>query len=303
MAEANKEQAEESARRGIEALNNGDAPTAVRLLTKALRMYSNLGPQVEKQLDKAKRIVEGKDSEDNNNNNNDYSPRTPTSSSTNSNHTNGDGVRHRHVHSSSSSTTTTSSTTTSNPVLRPHTPEMAELVRKIKNAKTYYDVLGVPSDADEDAIKKAYKKLALKIHPDKNTAPGSDEAFKRVGAACAVLTDANKRAAYDRYGEAGADGISNNSSSDREQARARYYRQHFEEEISPEDIFNMFFNGGLGGGFGGGMTQIYRDEDGNLRAVRTPNRVHRHENANGKAVQLLQLVPLLTFFLFSFFSF
>lgn len=51
---------------------------------------------------------------------------------------------------------------------------MASILRK----KSYYEVLGVEKDSNEDDIKRSYKKLALKLHPDKNTAPRSDEAFK-----------------------------------------------------------------------------------------------------------------------------
>ena len=58
------------------------------------------------------------------------------------------------------------------------TPEQKELVRSILSKKNYYEVLSVAKDSTDDDIKRAYKKLALKLHPDKNTAPRSDEAFK-----------------------------------------------------------------------------------------------------------------------------
>ena len=69
------------------------------------------------------------------------------------------------------------------------------------NNKDLYEVLGVSRDASADEIKKAYKKLAIKYHPDRNK--GSKEAedkFKEIGAAYAILSDDNKRAKYDRYG-------------------------------------------------------------------------------------------------------
>ena len=65
----------------------------------------------------------------------------------------------------------------------------------------YYQLLGVSRDADSDALKKAYRKLAVKYHPDKNPDnPEAEAKFKEVSEAYEVLKDADKRAAYDRYG-------------------------------------------------------------------------------------------------------
>src|SRR6266568_4648043 len=72
--------------------------------------------------------------------------------------------------------------------------------------RDYYEVLGVNRDADEESIKKAYRRLAMKHHPDRNPDnPRAEELFKEAKEAYEVLTDANKRAAYDRYGHAGVD--------------------------------------------------------------------------------------------------
>ena len=72
--------------------------------------------------------------------------------------------------------------------------------------RDYYEVLGVSKDASADDIKKAYRKMAMKYHPDRN--PGDKEAeekFKEVGEAYEVLSDADKKARYDQYGFAGVD--------------------------------------------------------------------------------------------------
>ena len=58
-------------------------------------------------------------------------------------------------------------------------------------------MLGVERDADENALKKAYRKKALKVHPDKNNSPQADEAFKKINAAMACLSDPQKRRVYD----------------------------------------------------------------------------------------------------------
>jgi len=73
----------------------------------------------------------------------------------------------------------------------------------MSTGRDYYEILGVPRDADAAAIKSAFRKLAMKLHPDQN--PGckvSEEKFKEIGEAYSVLSDPQKRAAYDRYGKA-----------------------------------------------------------------------------------------------------
>ncbi|XP_013149346.1 PREDICTED: dnaJ protein homolog 1-like [Papilio polytes] len=72
--------------------------------------------------------------------------------------------------------------------------------------KDYYKMLGLTKGATDDEIKKAYRKLALKYHPDKNKAPGAEERFKEVAEAYEVLSDKKKREIYDAHGEAGLKG-------------------------------------------------------------------------------------------------
>lgn len=72
--------------------------------------------------------------------------------------------------------------------------------------KDYYKILGIAKGASDDDIKKAYRKLALKYHPDKNKAPGAEERFKEVAEAYEVLSDKKKRDIYDAYGEEGLKG-------------------------------------------------------------------------------------------------
>ena len=68
-----------------------------------------------------------------------------------------------------------------------------------------YEILGVSKDASEADIKKAYRKLSKKYHPDINKEPGADEKFKEIAEAYEILGDAQKRAAYDQYGHASYD--------------------------------------------------------------------------------------------------
>lgn len=72
--------------------------------------------------------------------------------------------------------------------------------------KDYYKILGVPKSAKDDEIKKAYRKMALRYHPDKNKTIGAEEKFKEVAEAYEVLSDKKKRDVYDKYGEEGLKG-------------------------------------------------------------------------------------------------
>ena len=72
--------------------------------------------------------------------------------------------------------------------------------------RDYYEILGVPRNATSDDLKQAFRRLARQYHPDVNDAPDSEERFKEINEAYAVLSDADRRAAYDRFGHAGVRG-------------------------------------------------------------------------------------------------
>ena len=115
--------------------------------------------------------------------------------------------------------------------------------------RDYYEVLGVPKDADEAAIKKAYRTLAKKYHPDAN--PGDKEAeakFKEASEAYAILYDAEKRRQYDQFGHAAFDGPGGGGGGyDFNGMDVNDILRGF----GFGDIFGDLFGGG-GGGFGGG---------------------------------------------------
>ena len=75
------------------------------------------------------------------------------------------------------------------------------------NNTEYYDRLGLSKDASQDEIKRAYRKLSKKYHPDINKEPGAEEKYKEILEAYETLSDAQKRAAYDQYGPDGANGF------------------------------------------------------------------------------------------------
>ena len=77
----------------------------------------------------------------------------------------------------------------------------------MKMGKDYYKILGLSSrSCGEDDIKKAYRKMALKFHPDKNKSPGAEEKFKEIAEAYEVLSDKKKREVFDKFGEEGLKG-------------------------------------------------------------------------------------------------
>lgn len=86
-------------------------------------------------------------------------------------------------------------------------------------ARDLYSVLGVSRDADEDTIKKAFRKLAMKYHPDKNPGKANEQKFKEINQAHEVLSDKKKRALYDEFGE---ESLSQNFDPDRARAYRRY---------------------------------------------------------------------------------
>jgi len=128
--------------------------------------------------------------------------------------------------------------------------------------RDYYEILGVPRDADKATIKNAFRELAMKYHPDRNKAPDAEEKFKEIAEAYAVLSDPKKRAQYDSGGFAGVAGF------------------------TPEDLFggidfgDIFGDMGFGFDFGGGS--IF-------------DRLFRHGRrgpARGQDLEIMLTVPL-----------
>lgn len=113
--------------------------------------------------------------------------------------------------------------------------------------KDYYEILGVDRNADEAAIKKAYRKLAKKYHPDTNKGDAqAEEKFKEATEAYAVLSDTEKRKQYDRFGHENPDGS---------------YREYHFKEGEFEDILRNIFGGGFAdSGFGSNFGQGHFDQ-------------------------------------------
>jgi molecular chaperone DnaJ len=121
--------------------------------------------------------------------------------------------------------------------------------------RDFYEILGVAKNAGEDDIKKAYRKLAIKYHPDKNPDDkGAEEKFKEAAEAYEVLSSPDKRQRYDQFGHAGVGGASGNGGGG------------YGGGMNMDDIFSQFgdiFGGAFGGGGNGGGRRVNRGS--NLR--------------------------------------
>jgi len=149
--------------------------------------------------------------------------------------------------------------------------------------RDYYEVLGVSRDATKADLKKSYRKLAVKYHPDTNpNDPEAEDRFKELGHAYEVLSDESKRAAYDRYGHA--------AFQQGGMGGARGGGGGFHD---PFDIFNQMFSGGGGGGifeemFGGGGGGQRRNASGRSSGadLRYDLEISREEAATGVEKEL-----------------
>ncbi|XP_031718952.1 dnaJ homolog subfamily B member 14 isoform X1 [Anarrhichthys ocellatus] len=172
--------------------------------------------------------------------------------------------------------------------------EQVEGVQRIKRCKDYYEVLGVSKEVNEDELKKAYRKLALKFHPDKNHAPGATEAFKKIGNSYAVLSNPDKRRQYDLTGgeEPSSSGHSHGGGGGFD------FHRGFEADITPEDLFNMFF----GGGFPSSAAHTFTNSRTSY-SQQTDNRQERTEERNdGGFSMFIQLMPIVVLILVSILS-
>ncbi|XP_054455203.1 dnaJ homolog subfamily B member 12b [Anoplopoma fimbria] len=246
--EVNRDEAERCIDIATAALTDNQPEKAQKFLEKAQRLFPT---------EKAKVLLELIEK-------NGFTPRQGGHSDSSG----GSGPRQRQSNSEDTRPEEKSSDTS-----KSYTPDQLDAVRRIKQCKDFYEILGVKADVSEDELKRSYRKLALKFHPDKNHAPGATEAFKAIGNAYAVLSNANKRRQYDQYGE-----------EKRHPSRHSPDNGNFEPDISPEDLFNMFF----GGGYPSSNANVYTN--GRMRYQR---RDRRERQRDGGLALFVQVMPIL----------
>ena len=145
------------------------------------------------------------------------------------------------------------------------------------NKRDYYEVLGVAKNASLDEIKRAFRKLAMKYHPDRNKEPDAEQKFKEINEAYQVLSDQDKRNLYDQFG---FDGLNQSGFSG--------------ENINPFDIFNSFFrNQGNRGGFSFNFGSD--DEDGDFFSSIFGGGSHRRSRRGPKFSLNIQAQATISF--------
>ncbi|KAH9881703.1 hypothetical protein IAQ61_000430 [Plenodomus lingam] len=204
---------------------------------------------------------------------------------------------------------------------RAYTTEQKAAVIRIKRCAptAYYEILGLESvkaTCSDSDIKKAYRKLSLLTHPDKNGYEGADEAFKLISKAFQVLSDPEKKKKFDQFGgdpdarfnpaSAGGGGSPFGNGFGGRQGGPM-----FQEEMTPEELFRQFFGGGFGGGpFGGfetgpgfvfnlgGGPGVRVHQFGGGRPRRRPATAH-HPDSEGQSASsaFANLLPLLFLFI------
>ena len=127
-------------------------------------------------------------------------------------------------------------------------------------AKSLYDVLGVPRTADDDTIRKAFRKLAAKYHPDKNPSKDSEARFKEVNSAHEVLSDKDKRSLYDEFGE---DSLRQGFDAERARMAKNFGRGGRGGSASFQDVF---------GGGAGDFSDVFGDMFGGAASRRRPRK-------------------------------
>jgi len=293
--EVNKDEAERCRDMGATALRNKNYNRAVKLFRKSLNLYPL--PGVKALLEQAERYNQHQHQHQQQQDEYESSNTTNTTSTPRA--------------STTSTSTSTNSTRNVSSNGREYTEEQSRIAQDVLNRKNgsvsgikpHYSVLGVRSDASDAELKKAYRKLALKLHPDKNSAPHAHEAFTAIGLAYNTLSDSQKRAIYDRYGDEDPDNVGGSAS-----ARG-HGGMRPGQEVSPEDIFNMFFGGNGGMHFQGGPgVRVYTSTGGFPNGFfHMPQQQRRRQQQRQEAPtsiqQLIQLLPILVFLIFSFMNF
>ncbi|XP_022730584.1 chaperone protein dnaJ 49-like [Durio zibethinus] len=273
--DGNKDDALKCLKIGKEALDAGDRARAFKFLTKARRLDPTL-PIDNLLAAAAERESDGRPA-----------PESPGSTkdpfgSSPSKPPDQPSIRQRNPSNGSSASSPIAAAAT-------YAEEQITIVKQIKKKKDYYEILGLEKTCSVEDVRKAYRKLSLKVHPDKNKAPGSEEAFKAVSKAFQCLSNEESRKTYDLVG----------SDEPVYERRASAYRGggngfngFCDTEFDADEIFRNFFFGGMPPA----TTQFRSFNFGPGMGARMGD----HGSTGFNIRMLIQLLPVLLILLFSF---
>lgn len=172
--------------------------------------------------------------------------------------------------------------------------EHNKLCENLMKKSNYYDILGVNKNATEEEIKKAYKKQALKFHPDKNQSENASEAFNKISHAFSNLKDEEKKRFYDLHGNE-EEAKQNHANQHTQRTHTR--RQRAQEQREPFNLFEMFFEGRerqrRRENDHAERRQQYYAQYPNQEHEERNNRRHRRQNGQGLFIQILPLIIIL----------
>ncbi|KAJ0977787.1 hypothetical protein J5N97_013261 [Dioscorea zingiberensis] len=281
--DGNKDDALKCLRIGKNALESGDRARALKFLTKARRLDPSLP------IDELFSAASAGESQDHSSSNGVNPSDTPPAEEPG----NPDSS---FASSTASSSTTSRARVSSNGSpegpARLYTEEQIAIVREIKKQKDFYKILGLEKSCTIEDVRKAYRKLSLKVHPDKNNAPGSDEAFKAVSKAFQCLSNEESRKRYDLVGSEEP-----NYGVGRPAGRNNYhgFNGFYEADFDADEIFRNFF-------FGGGPMQTtpFGTFQFRTRGMGRPTANEMHAGGGFNLRTLIQILPVLLLLLLNF---
>lgn len=179
---------------------------------------------------------------------------------------------------------------------RSFTEDHVRLIREIKKHKDYYAILGVEKSCSVEEIRRAYRKLSLKVHPDKNNAPGAEEAFKAVSKAFKCLSEEESRRHYDQTGLIDDYELHQQHNNIRRRRRQAARNDFFDENFDPDEIFRSFFFGSQGDVFR--AHRVHR-----TRGMAAQQRAHNIQAGGFNFIMWIQVLVILLFLLFAYLPF
>lgn len=275
--DGNKDEALKCLKIGQEALEIGDKIRALKFLTKARRLDPALPVED---------IISSIDTKSSANPPHRPSSGTAPSEASASSKLSGGASARARVSANGSSAAAAGSSNA-------YTEEQISIVRQIRKKKDYYEILGLEKGCSVEDVRKAYRKLSLKVHPDKNTAPGAEEAFKAVSKAFQCLSDEEGRKRYDLVG-------SEEEVVYHRQSRGAHhgFNGYFEEEFDPNEIFRDFFFSG--GGMPGTAASFNGFRFGTGMGPSRAQHADGHGSGNANIRMLIQILPVILLLLLNF---